>query len=199
MKYPDNIQEVLALRPDYIGFIFHPGSARFAGELDATWVGKLNGVKKTGVFVNEDSRKVSDIIRRYGLHAVQLHGDESPEYCKVIRENNVAVLKAFGIDETFAWSRLDGYMDVVDYFLFDTQTARHGGSGKVFDWGLLSGYKHDKPYFLSGGISRDNIREALQLRDDRLYALDLNSKFEAAPGLKDAVLLKDTFELIEHE
>ena len=197
LKYPDNILGVLGLQPDYIGFIFHPASKRYIDQLDATWVAQLEGTKKTGVFVNADNQTVKDAITQYRFQAVQLHGNENPDYCAELKSQGVEIIKAFGIDPDFDWSQLADYEDVVDYYLFDTQSAQHGGTGKTFDWKLLDGYHSDKPFFLSGGISAENIHEALQLPDERLYALDLNSKFESEPGIKDIELLRKTFQTIE--
>lgn len=199
MKYQDNIADVLALAPDYMGLIFFPGSKRYVESLDADWVSSLAGTKKAGVFVNAELGKICDRIGRFGLQAVQLHGQESPDECLEVRATGVETIKAFGISEGFDWNRLADYVDTVDYFLFDTKTADHGGSGRTFDWELLWQYTLDKPYFLSGGLELDNLRQALALGDERLYALDINSKFESQPGLKDITLLKKAFQTIRHE
>lgn len=198
LKHPENIRDVLALQPDYIGFIFHPSSQRYIGGLDAGWVKELRGAKKTGVFVNSPLDFVQASIADYGFQAVQLHGDESPDYCVAVREKHtVETIKAFGVGDIFDWSQLDAYEDAVDYYLFDTQSRRYGGTGKTFDWKLLIDYPSSKPYFLSGGLSFANIGKVLQLNDDRLFAVDLNSRFESRPGIKDIELLKKTFQLIK--
>lgn len=198
LKHPENILDVLALQPDYVGFIFHPSSKRYIGQLDAEWLAGLQGAKKTGVFVNSPLDVVQAAVNDYGFQAVQLHGDESPDYCAAIRENHpVETIKAFGVGDTFDWSLLKTYEHAVDYYLFDTQSTQYGGTGRVFDWKLLTSYPSTKPYFLSGGLSHENIRGALLLNDSRLYAVDLNSKFEIKPGIKDIELLKKTFQLIK--
>lgn len=199
LKHPGNIREVLALQPDYIGFICYAGSKRFIDKLDANWLSDLKGVKKTGVFVNADIHRVTSAIQQYGFEAVQLHGDETPAYCTALADRGVETIKAFGIDERFDWGVLETYETVVDYYLFDTQSAQHGGTGKRFDWKLLGGYQGRKPFFLSGGIGADNITDALTLGDGRLYALDLNSRFETAPGIKDIASLKNTLQTINDE
>ncbi len=199
LKDPDNIREVLALQPDYIGFIFYPPSKRFVDSLDAAWVSRLAGANKTGVFVNADEQQVSTCVERYGFQTVQLHGNEDAAYCGQLKESGVTVIKAFGIDEGFDWSRVAAYADTTDYFLFDTQSSGYGGAGVHFDWRLLQGYALEKPFFLSGGIGAENFREALNLGDERLYALDLNSRFETAPGIKDIELLKQTLQTISDE
>lgn len=199
LKHPENIREVLALQPDYIGFIFYPASKRFADQLDASWASQLAGVTKTGVFVNAQVDEVRARIDQYELQAIQLHGDESPAYTTALKDTGVELIKAFGIGDGFDWNRVTEYEDAVDYYLFDTQSARYGGTGVRFDWKLLAGYLSDKPFFLSGGLSTANIPDALRLNDSRLYALDLNSKFETAPGIKDIELLKQTLATIKNE
>ncbi len=201
LKYPDNIRDVLALQPDYIGFIFHPASKRFVGQLDAEWVTELDSVKKTGVFVNADASLIATYVDRYGFQAVQLHGDESPEFCAALQQMDmgVEIIKAFGMNALFNWAKLTAYEGVVDYYLFDTQSSQRGGTGVRFDWRLLDGYASNKPFFLSGGISAENIKDALRLGDSRLYALDLNSKFETEPGIKDITLLGRTLQTINDE
>ncbi|SFC72002.1 phosphoribosylanthranilate isomerase [Parapedobacter composti] len=199
LKHPGNIRDVVALQPDYIGFIFHPDSKRFVGGLDGAWVRRLDGTKKTGVFVNADAGQVNAAILQYGLAAVQLHGQETPAYCAALKGLGVEIIKAFGIDAQFDWAVVADYETVADYYLFDTKSPRHGGTGVRFDWGLLSGYGLNTPFFLSGGIGAENIREALHIADDRLYALDLNSRFETEPGVKDIGLLKQTLQSINDE
>ncbi|MGV3762601.1 phosphoribosylanthranilate isomerase [Parapedobacter sp.] len=199
LKHPDNIREVMALHPDYIGFICYPGSKRFIGELDETWVAGLRNVTKTGVFVDAAIHEVKSSIQRYGFQAIQLHGTETPVYCAELADLGVEIIKAFGIGEPFDWATVDIYASVVDYYLFDTKSPQHGGTGRRFNWALLERYPGSKPYFLSGGISAENMADARQLRDPRLYALDLNSRFETAPGLKDIALLKNTLQTINNE
>src|SRR5690606_7892576 len=198
LKHPENTREVITLRPDYVGFICYPGSKRFVGELDAHWIAGLQGAKKTGVFVNAAIHEVKKAIHQYGFHAIQLHGTETPAYCAELKDCGVEVIKAFGIDDRFDWSTVRAY-DAADYYLFDTQSTQHGGTGKRFDWTLLEGYTGDKPCFLTGGTSAENIAEALRLGDSRLYALDLNSRFETAPGIKDLTLLRNTLQTINNE
>lgn len=196
MKEPANILDVAGLLPDYIGFIFYKGSRRYVEGLTPVFVRDLPTViKRVGVFVNEDIVKVAELASLFGLSAVQLHGDESPLYCAELRtelaEEGVEVIKAFGIDAGFDFTVLENYLDMVDYFLFDTQTPMYGGSGNAFDWKLLEGYVLDKPYFLSGGIGPESLDQLHQIADPRLFAIDVNSKFETAPGIKDIAKLKD--------
>ncbi|WP_316809797.1 phosphoribosylanthranilate isomerase [Pedobacter heparinus] len=190
MKLPDNIQAVAMLKPDYLGFIFYRGSKRFIEGLTPSFVRNLPaGIKKTGVFVNEELNKVVELAILYGLNTVQLHGSEPVKYCIALKgllaDHGITLIKAFGLGEHFDFSQLKNYETVVDYFLFDTQTPAHGGSGKTFNWKLLERYTLDKPYFLSGGIGPEHLLQLKEITDTRLYAIDINSRFETAPGLKD--------------
>jgi phosphoribosylanthranilate isomerase len=124
---------------------------------------------------------------------VQLHGKESAVYCEQLKLTGVEVIKAFGVDENFNFIKLEAYLIAVDYFLFDTQTAQHGGSGKIFDWSLLENYIYDVPFFLSGGIDLIHLSTIKNVIHPRLYAVDVNSKFELEPGLKAVEKLKIFF------
>lgn len=192
MKHAANIAAVASLEPDYLGFIFYAGSPRFISEISAELIKYVPAsIKTTGVFVNEELDKVKAGILKCNLKAVQLHGNESVAFCKAIKETGVDVIKAFGIGQGFDFEQLNAYQGVVDYFLFDTQTPAHGGSGKTFDWKLLTNYGLQTPYFLSGGIDLEHLNAIKEINDPRLYAIDVNSKFELEPGLKDVEKLKE--------
>ena len=195
MKVPANILEVAALQPDYMGFIYYKQSKRYAGELSAGLLRELPlNIKKTGVFVNESLSVVAEFVTEFGFSAIQLHGAETVEYCLKLKQTvpeGTELIKAFGVDEDFDFGRLKAYEEVVDYFLFDTQTPGHGGSGKVFNWNLLDRYELDKPYFLSGGIGPEHVEDISNIKDKRLYAIDVNSRFELEPGLKQIDKLND--------
>lgn len=196
MKLPDNIQAVTNLKPDYLGFIFYRDSKRFVEGVTPLFVKSLPAeIRKTGVFVNEELNRVAQLAVLYDLNAVQLHGQEPVKYCIALKgllaDAGIQLIKAFGIDEHFDFNTLNAYANVVDYFLFDTQTSGHGGSGKTFDWSLLKNYTLNKAYFLSGGIAPDSVEQLKEINDPRLYAIDVNSRFELAPGLKDIDKLKD--------
>ncbi|SMD18012.1 phosphoribosylanthranilate isomerase [Pedobacter nyackensis] len=196
MKLPDNIRAVAALQPDYLGFIFFRGSKRFVDGLTPSFVKNLPaGIRRTGVFVNEELNKVAELATLYGLNAVQLHGQEPVKYCIALKglldDAGIVLIKAFGVNEQFDFNTLSAYANVVDYFLFDTQTPDHGGSGKTFNWALLNNYSLNKPYFLSGGIGPESMEQLKEINDPRLYAIDINSRFELAPGLKDIDKLND--------
>src|SRR5690606_10232165 len=146
LKQEENILDVLELNPDYIGFIFHAPSKRFVGQLDARWVGRLQGPKKTGVFVNSPVDAVYAAIDGYGFQAIQLHGHESPQYCQALTRRGVELIKAFGVGAAFDWNALIPYEEIVDYYLFDTQSTQYGGTGRAFDWKILESYPSRKPY-----------------------------------------------------
>lgn len=184
LKDRENILQVLECKPDYIGFIFYDKSPRYAGGLDADFVKSISSAKKTGVFVNETETNILDIVSRLGLDHVQLHGDETPEFCKIVQKS-VPVIKAFQINDEFDFAVLNAYKDVCDYFLFDSKSEKFGGSGKSFNHEKLNEYKLEKPYFLSGGLSLENMGGIANA-----YCLDVNSHFEISPGIKDINRLK---------
>lgn len=186
MKHAANIAAVAALQPDYMGFIFYEPSPRFIPEVSAELIRYIPAsIKTTGVFVNEKPDVVLQKIARHSLKAVQLHGNESPAYCAALKAAGVEVIKAFGVDECFTFAALTDYLETTDYFLFDTATQKHGGSGKTFDWTVLAHYTDSHPYFLSGGIALEHVETLNALADERLYGIDINSRFELEPGLKD--------------
>ena len=192
MKYQDNIQEVATLQPDYIGFIFYEESAR---HFDAHRIPEIsNIIKKTGVFVDSGLDFVVEKISKHNLKAVQLHGKESPEYCKQLLGKNIEIIKVFSIKNEFDFSVLKPYDGIVDYFLFDTKGKLPGGNGYVFDWTILNNYPSTTPFFLSGGIGLSQIEDINKFQKSEAskycYALDVNSKFEIEPGLKNIEDLK---------
>jgi len=205
MRDPGNIVDLALLEPDYMGLIFYPKSKRFAENPDKGILKNLpDSVKITGVFVDEKIEAILQKVDEYGLNAVQLHGYESVIFCKQLRDlldvrlnfKKVEIIKAFGIFPGFDFNQLKPFNYVVDYFLFDTKTSEHGGSGITFDWKILEQYKGQKPYFLSGGLSPENISEINNLGFKQLFGIDLNSKFELEPGLKDINRLQSAFKLV---
>jgi len=192
MRQGANVQEVARLKPDLMGFIFYPKSKRFVGDdFDSSIVKSvMPEVQTVGVFVNEEVDKVISLVRRYSLDFVQLHGNESPASCQAIREKGIKVLKAFGIHNDFDWTALEPYIDSCDYFLFDTSTKDYGGSGVKFDWNTLIGYKLPNPFVLSGGIGPEDADIIKSIKHPQLSGIDINSRFEIEPGLKDVGLLQ---------
>lgn len=205
MRDPGNIVGLALLEPDYMGLIFYPKSKRFAENLDISVLKHLpDSIKLTGVFVNEKIEEIIKKVNKYGLKAVQLHGYESEIFCKQLKElldvrlnfKKVEIIKALGISPGFDFNQLELFNDTVDYFLFDTKTSEHGGSGMTYDWKILGQYKGQKPFFLSGGLSPENISDISKLGLKQLYGIDLNSKFEIEPGLKDINKLQSVFKSV---
>jgi len=216
MKYVENIQHVGALQPDYLGFIFYEKSKRnFEGIIPEL----PKGIKKTGVFVNEMLEIVISMVEEYRLEAVQLHGDESVVYIEELKRqlaerkalfieenkqikkkknqhyipgNSVEIIKVFGIKDEFNFEILKPYLALVDFFLFDTKGKERGGNGTKFDWQVLANYPFEKPFFLSGGIGFADVEGVQKIINSNLpvYALDVNSRFESAPGKKNIEELK---------
>ena len=192
MKYEDNILEVVNVQPDYLGFIFHKPSSRYFEEI----IPKIpKSIKKVGVFVDETIEYISNKIQRYDLDVVQLHGHESPELCRILKGANVEIIKVFSIKDEFDFSVLEPYETVCDFFLFDTKGKLPGGNGYAFNWKVLSSYPSKKPFFLSGGIGLENIENFLLFMSSKeskyCWAIDVNSKFEIKPGLKNIEKLKE--------
>lgn len=187
MRDPKNISGVVAALPDFIGFIFYPKSKRFVGfEPSPEVLAKIpDSVKKVGVFVNESPEKVFEISKNWKLDVVQLHGDESPGYCRQVQDSGITVFKAFSFGESFDFETLNAYSGVCDYFLFDTKGLLPGGTGQKFNWQLLENYHGEVPFFLSGGIGPDDLEAIQNFEHLRWRGIDINSGFEISPGLKD--------------
>ncbi len=183
-----NIQEVIQLQPDFLGFIFYPLSKRYFTLSSLPPISK--DVKKVGVFVNPNLEEVLKLVKHYNLDYVQLHGKESPDLCKQLKNEGIEIIKAFGIDEKFDFQILHSFEPYCSYFLLDAET---GGSGKSFDWNLLKNYKIQTPFLLAGGISLENLNEVLNLNHSQMIGLDWNSRWEIQPGIKDISLLKQGF------
>ncbi|QKJ30467.1 phosphoribosylanthranilate isomerase [Mucilaginibacter mali] len=196
LREAGNIEAVAALKPDYMGFIWYTQSPRYVYRLPKDVLAALPAnITKTAVFVNEHIDIITALIHEFGFNAVQLHGKESPEVCAELKQE-VQVLKAFGVDEHFDFEQLKPYAGKVDYFLFDTKTEKHGGSGRVFNWDVLNDYRMDTPFFLSGGLSLDNLAEVKNIKHPAFYGVDLNSRFETSPGMKNIEKLKQAFAVL---
>jgi phosphoribosylanthranilate isomerase len=192
MKDPENVKKVVELSPDYLGFIFYPGSKRFVGEKIADSVHSYipGDILKVGVFVAESFENVVDICSENELDIVQLHGNEKPEYCARLKTFGFPVIKAFNVGPDFSFEAVEPYIDCCDYFLFDTKGDKPGGTGKKFNWELLGEYNYEVPFFLSGGIGVSDIDAVRGFTHPMLYAIDINSKFEIEPGVKDVNMLR---------
>ncbi|WP_430810694.1 MULTISPECIES: phosphoribosylanthranilate isomerase [unclassified Carboxylicivirga] len=178
-----NIEQVMALQPDYLGFIFYRHSPRFVTEVPV--LPQDVSIRRVGVFVNAGEQEIDRQRVRFGLDLLQLHGSESPELCHLLRQSGAQVMKAFQVDECFDFHQTLPYQDCCDFFLFDTATRGYGGSGRKFSWQLLEKYNNDRPVFLSGGIGPNDVQAIRQIQGLNLKAIDVNSQFEIKPGLKD--------------
>ncbi|MEM5565523.1 phosphoribosylanthranilate isomerase [Psychroserpens sp. AS72] len=209
MKNPNNILDVAQLNPEFMGFIFYKNSSRYFNGV----IPELpQNIKKIGVFVNATFDYIKGIVNKHNLQGVQLHGNESPEFCDTLRHaelvsashhEKLEIIKVFSIKDTFDFNSLEPYEDVCDYYLFDTKGKQPGGNGYAFDWSVLKNYSSIKPYFLSGGIGPneiDNLSSFLK-RPEALFchSLDLNSKFETNQGLKNVEKLKAFKNVIQNE
>lgn len=191
MRNADNIRCVEALGIDYMGFIFWPQSKRYVSECPAYLPCRT---KRVGVFVDSDLDNVICHIDNYGLNAVQLHGHETPDYVQLLKtmlgERKVSIIKAFNIATAADLEQIARYTRLVDYFLFDTKGKAVGGNGMKFDWDVLAGYHGDTPFLLSGGIGPDDVDSIQSFHHECCIGIDLNSRFELSPGLKDITKLK---------
>ena len=187
LNNPQNVEDIISLGPDYIGFIFYPGSKRYVSNyISPEFLSKIpSRIKKVGVFVDEEINEVERIFRTYKLDYVQLHGNESPKYCIRLFLINVPVIKVFSFDDTFEFKKLDTYASFCSYFLFDSKGIKPGGNGKKFNWSLIEDYDLNVPFFLSGGIGPNDADIIKDLPNEMLYAVDINSLFESEPGIKN--------------
>lgn len=199
MLHPDNVEEVCALEPDLIGYIFYSGSSRFVGERPDPALFRIPGerIAKAGVFVNEELKEVKRRYEECFLDLVQLHGTESPDYCMDLIEEGIPVIKVFhpGSPEEKKLSgnhrkNVERYSQAAHYFLFDSGKSGTGGTGQKFDWNLLSGIVSPLPFFLGGGLGPEDAGAVKQLDLPNFFGVDLNSRFEFSPGLKDPGRLK---------
>lgn len=191
------IRELVALEIDFLGFIFYEQSPRFVlNHLSLDNIAKINNQGKVGVFVNETVEKIVEISENADLNFIQLHGDENEEYILKLRQRlnkNIKIIKVVRIGNqslTELQKTINRQLSTINYFLFDTDSKAFGGTGKTFDWNVLNEIKISLPYFLSGGISLENGEDINNL-SQKPFALDINSKFEIEPGIKDLEKIKE--------
>lgn len=190
MGQPENIQGLIDLRPNFMGFIFYKKSPRYKEDLDENLLSRIPiSISKVGVFVNASIDIILKLSKKYGLEYAQLHGDEDLDYCKELKSKGMKIIKVFRVMDVIPVA-IKKYAEVADYFLFDTKTPDYGGSGRHFDWNILKAYNLDTPYLLSGGIRIEDIDEIKKLELKGLAGVDVNSKFEIEPGLKDLMKIK---------
>jgi|SRR5690606_25927118 phosphoribosylanthranilate isomerase len=184
MRDPENIMRVAELGPDYLGFIFYPPSPRFVGEYFTIPEELPSSVGRVGVFVDAGFDEIKKNIERFSLKAVQLHGNETPELCSDLRPL-AEVIKVFRVDEETDFSEVKPFQGVVDYFLFDTKGKLYGGNAVKFDWAVLDRYDQRTPFFLSGGITPDDVPVIREMSQYNIAAIDINSGVEVRPAEKD--------------
>lgn len=199
MTTSENIRQLNQLPVDTIGFIFYPGSPRCLPPKMWDYIASFGtNKKKTGVFVNETPLRIKEIAIRCRLDSIQLHGNESPEFCQQIKAMGYEVVKVFSISSASDFGKCSSYTEACDLFLFDTKCWQHGGSGLKFNWELLSNYQLSKPYILSGGIGPDDAHAIhLMSQNSFFHGIDLNSQFEEQPGIKNLKKLKLFIEKIK--
>ena len=187
MREAGNIQKVEELNIAMMGFIFYPQSARYVHTIPSYLPSKC---KRVGVFVHETPENIKRIVRLFSLDYVQLHGNESPDYCINIHNYGIRIIKAFPVTSPDDLKDTALYTGICDYYLFDTKCESYGGSGKQFDWEILHQYTGDTPFILSGGLDKNSVNDLRRFKHPRLAGYDLNSKFEVAPGLKNREQIK---------
>ena len=192
----DQIQELIDLKTDFLGFVFYEKSPRYVlNSLTLKEISEIKHDKKVGVFVNENLENILEISDKSGLNFIQLHGDETDDFISELKEKlnqEIKIIKVSRIGRELEnlKFKIQNLKSDIDYFLFDTDSKAFGGTGKSFDWNILNNLEIPKPYFLSGGISSENI-ENVKLLKQKPFALDINSKFEIQPGNKDLEKIKE--------
>ncbi|MCR6642118.1 MAG: phosphoribosylanthranilate isomerase [Sporocytophaga sp.] len=188
MRDEGNLKQLIQVGPDYIGFIFYKKSKRFVGDNDAISFIKPLNIQKVGVFVNEENGEIVRHAKALDLHMIQLHGDESPAQAEELKSLGLKVIKVFSVSNQLPGEELSKFKKAADYFLLDTKTEAYGGSGQRFDWSVLKDYDNEVPLFLSGGIGEEHLEEISDLNKKlNIHAIDVNSRFEITPALKNIV------------
>jgi phosphoribosylanthranilate isomerase len=196
MKDPKNIMDVTTLSPDYMGFIFYPRSPRFVGENFLPPKDFPGSIKKVGVFVNETTERIKEFVSAAKLDYVQLHGGESAAQCAELRSEGIRVIKVFSVDDNFDFNQTRGYESSTDYFLFDTKGKYYGGNSTAFDWNVLQRYNQKVPFFLSGGLTPENVHLIGALKTMNIHALDINSGVEISPAVKSIEKIKKVYAIL---
>lgn len=194
MRDKENISGLLALKPDYIGFIFYAQSKRFVADFPQIEIPST--IKKVGVFVNETIEEIIEKANQHTLDFVQLHGNETPEYCSALAAKNIKIIKAFSVDENFDFSKTLPFEKHAALFIFDTKGNNYGGNGVKFNWELLQYYLGKTPFLLSGGISKNDAAEIKKFKHPAFLGIDINSGFELEYGLKNIKEIKEFKSLI---
>lgn len=196
MREKKNIEQLVSLNPDFIGFIFFKQSKRYVGAdfNEAIMQNIPLSIKKVGVFVNDSFKNIHSKIQQYNLNYVQLHGNETLDLCQQIKNTGCGVIKVFSVSKNEDLKCFQSYEKYCDFFLLDTKCDTYGGSGKKFNWNLLSQYNYNTPLILSGGIDSEDTAEIQTLQQEiNISAIDINSRFETEPGLKNIQKIQHFF------
>ena len=187
LRERQNVKDLEKLHPQWMGFIFAETSPRYFYKANepAILSSVPPAIKKVGVFVNATLDMVRETIRKHELNMVQLHGSETPEYCKALQSKEIQVIKAFNVNSDFDFGLTESYALVADYFLLDAKGDQLGGNGIVFNWDILNGKRFAKPFLLSGGISSAHVDAIKKFKHPDCIGIDINSRFESSPGMKD--------------
>jgi len=197
MRDPDNILEVSQLKPDYMGFIFYDKTPRYVGNDFSIPDDFPSSTKRVGVFVNEERDVILKKVAKYKLDFVQLHGHESVAQCRELKAAGVGVIKVFSVDDKMDFTVTEPYQLVVDYFLFDTKGKLYGGNAQLFDWNVLLRYDQKIPFFLSGGITPENVEGIKDFPSLNIRAIDVNSGVELRPAYKDVEKIRTIKSILE--
>jgi phosphoribosylanthranilate isomerase len=192
LREHSNVMELSALDPAWMGFIFYQGSKRYIYNAEQFINLQLlkKTIKRVGVFVNESAERIQQLQAQFELDLIQLHGDEDPAYCSILAAKGLKLIKAFQIAGSDDFEKVEAFAPYVEYFLFDTKGDLPGGNGKQFNWSLLIERRFSKPFLLSGGIAPDMAAELNSFKHPDCEGVDINSRFEDAPGLKNVLLTK---------
>ncbi len=193
MKIPENIENFTKLDINFMGFIFYPKSKRYTNKVP---VEIPENIKKVGVFVNKNLELLIKIVRENKLEYVQLHGNETIEYCKKISQKKIKIIKAFSVDDNFDFKITCRYQSFCDYFVFDTKGKNYGGNGIKFNWEIIENYKGETPFLLSGGISPKDLDAIKDYKHKMFTGIDINSGFEIEPGIKNILEIEKFIEKI---
>ena len=209
MRDAQNIREVSQLGVDMIGMIFYPKSPRYV-EMQSSHAGIIPDYAKedinikssktparVGVFVDDMVQNIVTRVVNYHLDYVQLHGNEPREMCENLRltldpdiRPGIKIIKAISVSDASDIQKYKEYVGAVDLFLFDTKCKTVGGSGQQFDWQVLEQYDGEVPFLLSGGIGPEDASRLHAFHHPKCIGIDLNSRFEIEPGVKDVEKLK---------
>lgn len=202
MRDSQNIRETAEAGADWIGMIFWPKSPRYISSVPAV----TGEVKRVGVFVNDSVQNIITATVNYKLDILQLHGTETPTMIRNLRATlvpdiagNLKIIKAISVNSPDDIEACRDYEDCADAFLFDTKCKTVGGSGRQFDWSVLDAYNGRLPFLLSGGIGPDDARRVLEFSHPLMMGIDINSRFETAPGMKDAEAIRHFIEQIKRK